>query len=172
MCAGVGDLVDPGDDPSGIDQERHALRVMRIRFVGAALDAVGATDNAIDVGQQPEAELLVRRERLVVGGCVERCSDDRGMEFVELWASVTEALPFARSTAGRRFGIPPQYDPRAAQVLEAHDALVLIQQREIRGGVTRCEHKKILTTMRTLSTIDLRFSARHMSRGEYCSSRS
>ena len=111
MRAGVGDLVDPGDDPIGIDQERDALRVMRIRLVGAALDAVGATNNAIDVGQQSEAELLVRRERLVVGGCVERCSDDCGMEFVELWASVTEALAFARSTAGRRFGIPPQNDP-------------------------------------------------------------
>jgi hypothetical protein len=108
---GVGDLVDPGDDPIGIDQERDALRVMRIRLVGAALDAVGPPDFAIDVGQQPEAELLVRRERLVVGGCVEGRPDDRGMEFVELRASVTEALAFARSTAGRRFGVPPQHDP-------------------------------------------------------------
>lgn len=111
MRAGVGDFVDPGDDPSGIDQESDALRVKRIRLVGAAFDAIGAPNNVIDVGQQPEAELLVRRERLVVGGCVERCADDRGMEFVELWASVTEALAFARSTAGRRFGVPPQHDP-------------------------------------------------------------
>ena len=110
MRAGVGDFVDPSDDPSGIDQERDALRVVRIRLVGAALDAIGASNNMIDIGQQPEAELFVRRERLVVGGRVERCSDDRGMEFVELWASVTEALAFARSTAGRRFGVPPQHD--------------------------------------------------------------
>ena len=111
VCAGVGDLVDAGDDPIGIDQERDSLRVMRIWLVRAALDAVSATDNAIDVRQQPEAELLVRRERLVVGGCVERCSDDRGMKFVELWASITEALALARSTAGRRFGVPPQHNP-------------------------------------------------------------
>ena len=145
MCASVGDLVDTGNDPIGIDQERDALRVLRIRLVGEALDAVRATNDAIDVGQQPEAELLVRRERLVVRGCVERCSDDRGMEFVELWASVTEALAFARSTAGRRLGVPPQHNPRAAQVIEADDAFVLIQQRKRGGGVTRYEHDESLT---------------------------
>ena len=162
MCAGVGDFVDPGDDAVGVDQERDALRIVRVGFVGATFDAVSVANKAIDVGQQPEAELFVRRERVVVGRCVERCADDRGVEFVELWASVTEALAFARSTAGRRFGIPPQYDPRAAQVLEAHDALVLIQQREVRGGVTRCEHDEILTVMvRDATPTDLRSSARH-----------
>ena len=151
MRAGVGDFVDPRDDPVRIDQVRHALRVVRVRLVGAALDAVGPTNEAIDIRQQREAELLVRRERLVVGGCVERCADDRGMEFVELWASVTEALAFARSTAGRSFGVPPQHDPRAAQVAETHDALVLIQQREVGGGVTRCEHDRILAIALSMS---------------------
>jgi hypothetical protein len=33
---------------------------------------------AIDVGQEPKAELLVGRERLVVGRCIERRSDDGG----------------------------------------------------------------------------------------------
>ena len=162
MCAGVGDLVDPSDHAVGIDQERDALRIVRVGFVGVTFDAVRATNKAIDIGQQPEAELFVRRERVVVGRCVERCADDRGVEFVELWASVTEALSFARSTGGRRFGIPPQHDPRAAQVLEAHDALVLIQQREVGGGVTRCQHDGILTLrVGDATPMDLRSSARH-----------
>ena len=152
MRAGVGDLVNPGDDPIRIDQERDALGVVRIRLVGAALDAVGATDKPIDVGQQPEGEVLVGRERLVVGGCVERCSDDRGMKFVELGASVTEALAFARSTAGRRLGVPPQHYPRAAQFIEADGALVLIQQRKRGGGVTRYEHDGSLTVRTSPAT--------------------
>ena len=113
MRAGVGDFVDAGDDAVGIDQERDALRIERIRFVGGALETVFATDLAIDVGQQPKTELLIRRERLVVGRCIERRSDDGGAEFGELRASITEALALARSTAGRGFGIPPEHDPRA-----------------------------------------------------------
>jgi len=126
VCAGVADLVDEGNDPVGIDQERDALGVVRVGLVGAALDAVRVTNLTIDVGQQAKAEVLVRGERLVVRRCVERGSDDRRTEFVELWASITEALAFARSTAGRRFGVPPQHDPRATQVAEADDALVLV----------------------------------------------
>ena len=113
MRAGVGDFVDAGDDAVGIDQERDAFRIERVCFVGAPLDTVFTTDLAIDVGQEPKAELLVGRERLVVGWCIERRSDDGGAEFGKLWASITEALALAGSTAGRGFGVPPQHDPRA-----------------------------------------------------------
>jgi len=111
VCAGVGDFVDLGDRPRGVDEERDALRVVRIRLVRLALAGIGATDVAISVTQQQEPELLVRGEDVVVGRCVERSSDDRGAEFFELLASITEALAFACSTAGRSLGIPPQHDP-------------------------------------------------------------
>jgi len=126
VCAGVGDFVDLGDRPRGIDEERDALRVERIRLVRLALDVVGAADAMIGVAQQREAELFVRGEDVVVGGCVEGCSDDRCAEFLELLASITEALAFAGSTAGRRLGVPPQHGPRAAQVTKADDVLVLV----------------------------------------------
>lgn len=113
MRSGVGDFIDAGDDAVGIDQERDAFRIERICFVGAPLDTIFAPDPAIDVGQEPKTELLICRERLVVGRCIERRSDDRGAEFGELWASITEALALASSTGGRGFGVPPEHDPRA-----------------------------------------------------------
>ena len=111
MSTSVGDLVDLRDEPFGVDQKGHALREIGILLVRAACDAVGATDAAIDVGQQSKTELFVRRECPVVNGRVERRSDDLGVESIEFWASVTEALAFASSTAGRGFRIPPQHDP-------------------------------------------------------------
>ena len=100
MPAGVGDLIDSRDSPFGVDQKGHAFREIGILLVRAACDAIGATDAAIDVGQQSKTELFVCRECLVVGGGVERRSDDLGIECFEFWASVTEALAFASSTAG------------------------------------------------------------------------
>ena len=126
MPAGVGDVVDLGDRAVGIDQERDALGVRGIVLVGTALDAVLMADDAIDIGKQPIVELVVGREDLVVFGRVERDADDRGTEFGELRASITEALSFTRSTAGRRFGIPPEHDPRAALVGEADDVAVFV----------------------------------------------
>jgi hypothetical protein len=87
---------------------------VRVRLIGTALDAVRVTGDAVHIGEQAEAELFVGREGLVVVWSVERGSDDRGTEFGELWASVTEALAFTRSTAGRRLWVPPQDDPRPA----------------------------------------------------------
>jgi hypothetical protein len=124
--AGVGDFVDLCNRSGGIDQERDALRVERIWLVRLALDAIGATDALIGVTQQPEPELFVRGEDVVVGGRVERGSDDLDAELVELWASITEALAFAGSTASRGLGVPPQHDPRTAQVAELDNVVVLV----------------------------------------------
>lgn len=78
MRSGVGDFIDAGDDAIRIDHERDAFRIQRVCFVGSPLDTVFAPGLAIDVGQEPKAELLVRCERLVVGRCIERRSDDGG----------------------------------------------------------------------------------------------
>jgi hypothetical protein len=80
MRAGVADLVDLGDGARGVDEKRDAFGVGGVRLVGAALDAILATDPVIDVGEQREPEVLVGREGLVLGGGVERCADDRGAE--------------------------------------------------------------------------------------------
>lgn len=111
VSTGVGDLIDLRDSPFGVDQKGHAPGEIGILLVWFACDAVGATYIAIDVGQQSKTELFVRGECLVVGGGVERRADDFGVECFEFWASVTEALAFACSTAGRGFGVPPQHDP-------------------------------------------------------------
>jgi hypothetical protein len=100
MSAGVGHLVDLGDVAVRVDQKRHALGIRGVVLVGSALDTVSTADRAIDVGQQAIVELVVRREDLVVFRRVEGDADDGGTEFGELGASITEALPFARSTAG------------------------------------------------------------------------
>jgi hypothetical protein len=107
-------------------------------LVRAACDAIGTTDAAIDVGQQSKTELFVCRECLVVGGGVERRADDFGVECFEFWASVTEALAFASSTAGRGFRTPRQHDPRSAQVVAANNVVVLVGEREIGSGGHQC----------------------------------
>ena len=126
MRTGVGHLVDLGDVAVGIDEKGHPFGIGRVVLVGTTLDTILTAHGAIDVSQQAVVELVVRGEDLVVFGGVERDADDGGTEFGELWASITEALPFARSTAGRGFGVPPEHDPRAALVGEVDDVAVFV----------------------------------------------
>jgi hypothetical protein len=84
VCAGVAHFVDPSDGAVGIDQKRDAFRIVRVVFIGTALNPVRVADDAVHIRQQAVAELFVRREDLVVLGSVERSAEDRGTEFVEL----------------------------------------------------------------------------------------
>jgi hypothetical protein len=71
VCTGIAHFIDLSDEPTGIDEKRHSLRVTRVLFVSATLDAVRAAGVMVDVGQECETEVLVGRERLVLGGRIE-----------------------------------------------------------------------------------------------------
>ena len=140
-------VVHLGDHAVWVDQVREPLGELRILLVGAALDAVRTTDGAVDVAQQREVEALLLRELEVLGGGVEAGAEDLGAGFGELWASITEALPFTRSARRRCFGEPPQHDPRTAQVGEMDGIAGLVREREVRRSVYDSNHQ-LATTMR------------------------
>ena len=118
MRADIGDLVDLGHDSLGIDQERDPLREVGILLVRTFFGAVQATDGAVDVAQQREVEGLLLAELEVLGRCVEAGAEDLGVGLGELWASITEALPFTRSARRRRLREPPEHHPRASELAE------------------------------------------------------
>jgi hypothetical protein len=114
MGADFGDLVDLGHGPVGSNQERHPLGVVRVLLVGRSFDAVGPANGSIDIAEQREAEPMLLGEDEVLGRGVETRAEDLGARRLELWASVTEALPFTRSAASGSFREPPQHDPRTS----------------------------------------------------------
>jgi hypothetical protein len=140
MGADVGDLVDLGDRAIGRDQERHPLWVLRILLIGSAFDAVRLTNGPVDIAQQRETESVFFGEDEVLRRGVEARAEDLGARRLELWASVTEALPFTRSAAGGCLGKPPQHDPRTPQVAESHRVAPLVGKGEIRSECTDIDH--------------------------------
>jgi hypothetical protein len=76
----------------------------------------------------------------VLGGCVETRAEDFGARRFELWASVTEALPFTSSAAGGRLREPPQHDPRTSQVGQRYRVAALVGKCEIRSESADVDH--------------------------------
>jgi len=147
MSGDVPHLVHLGDHAVGVDQVRDTLGEVRIRLALPSLDAVRTPDGTVDVAQQREVEALLLRELEVLRGGVEARAEDLGAGLGELWASVTEALPFTRSARRRGFGEPPQHDPRTAKVREVHRVAGLIREREVRRSVSDSDHQ-LATSMR------------------------
>src|SRR5207247_774971 len=73
---------------------------------------------ALRVGQEHEGQPPRDCEELVLGGGVERCSEDLGPRLLEPLGSVTEPFTFLRSAAGGRLGIPPEHHPAAGEIGE------------------------------------------------------
>ena len=136
----VGDFVDLGHDAIGCDQKRQAPGVVRILLVGPAFDAVGPADGAVDVAEQREPESVLFGEDEILRRGIEARAEDLGARLVELWASVTEALPFTRSAARRCLREPPQDDPGTAQVAQTHRTAVFVGECEIRSESTDIDH--------------------------------
>ena len=111
MPGDIGDVVDALDDAIGVDEEGHPLRVVGIRVAIGANHVVRGGDLSVDIGQEPEAEVLRVGEDLVVLRGVVRSAEDEAVGVGEVVGPVTQGLPLESSNLGRSFRIPPQQDP-------------------------------------------------------------
>lgn len=141
MAAGVGHLVHLAHHALGVDEEGDAFGEVGVLLVGPAFGTVEAADGVIRVAEKRVREAVFGAEGPVLGLRVEARAEDLGAERIELWASVTEALPFTRSAAGGGLGVPPQDHPRPAQVAERDRVALVVRERELRCGGSFCDHR-------------------------------
>ena len=126
MLGHVGDHIDPPDGTGVVDEEGVASRVLRVLLVRWANDAVGGSDLLVDIAQQRVTEALCLGEFEVLGGRVERGTEDDAVGSSKAIGAVTQRLSLDRSTGGRGLRIPPQQHPLPAEVGEAHLGAVLV----------------------------------------------
>lgn len=122
----IGDHVDVADDTGVVDQERMPSREVGILIIRRSDDVVGSPHPMVDVAQQGVLESLRLGELEVLGGSIERRTDDGAVGFGEPCGTVTQCLSFDRSTRCRSLRIPPQQHPAAAEVGKAGFHAVLI----------------------------------------------
>lgn len=125
------------DLPLLVDHVRDAPRVFVLRTVARA---VRDADLVIDVGDQPEREVVFLRERGVVSGLVEADADDLGVLLLVLAGEVPEPGTFGRSAGCVRFREEPEHDLAPAHVAKAKRPAVLVGGVEVRSGVAGLEH--------------------------------
>ncbi|MEA3185965.1 MAG: hypothetical protein QOJ74_2442 [Ilumatobacteraceae bacterium] len=175
MRGNIGDLVDAPDHACLVDEERPPARVLRILLVGRACDLVGGAHCAVDVAEQLVPELLGLGELEVLGGRVERRTEDDAVGCFEPSGTVTQRLSFDRSTRGRCFRVPPQQHPLATEVGEAHVDAVLVGEAELGSVHSGSKHRPRLRdrnqTMRQCPSRLVRLARRWRARATLSSPR-
>ncbi len=147
MTSDIGHLVATMDPSLGINEVAVTHRVLGVLLPGFAHDLVLGPNSAIHIAQQMERELLRLGERQVLGGCIERGTEDDRIELFESLGAVTQALALDGSTRCRRFGVPPQQHPPTAQVLEMDVVAVFVGQFEIRRNGIQRQHRQSLADL-------------------------
>jgi hypothetical protein len=118
MRGDVPDSVGLHDLAFGIDQVRPPLGPKRVRLIRMPLGLVQLPDLPLDVGQDPEREVVLLRERAILLGRVEGDPDELGAELLELWGSITEPPAFQRSPGGAGLHEPPEHHPPAPEIAQ------------------------------------------------------
>jgi len=124
---------DLADHASRIDQERRALHARVLRPVLAlALGerAVRVAELLIRVREQRERQPQLAGERAVGLDRVAVDADDLRAGLLELGVSIAELRRLVRSAAGVVFGIEPQNEPAAAELVERARRAGLIGNRD------------------------------------------
>src|SRR5205814_5915189 len=98
-----------------VDQVRDAQREGRVLIIELSLGPVHATDGVIDIGEKGEAKPLGLGPRLVLGGRVERNTDDGAAGRGEVVGAVPEFLSLDGAPKSARLRIPPQQHPPATE---------------------------------------------------------
>ena len=76
----------------------------------------------------------------VVGDVVEAGAEDGGVLLFVFVDEVPEPGTFFRSARGIGFGVEPQHDLAAAQIVKRKGVAVVIQNCEVRGFVANVQH--------------------------------
>ena len=118
MHLDVLDLVGLPDRAFGIDEVGDALGPARGAVGWVRQHVVGRSHLSLRVGQELERQPAGLCEELVLGGGVERRSEDLRPRLLEPLGSVTEPFPFLRSAGGGRLGVPPEHHPTAGEIGE------------------------------------------------------
>ena len=126
MHLDVLDLVGLPDRALGIDEVGDAGGQARGAVGRVPQHVVGRSHLAIGVGQELEGQPPGFCEELVLGGAVERRSEDLCPRLPEPLGSVTEPFPFLRSAAGGRLRVPPEHHPAAGKIGKRHRFGVLV----------------------------------------------
>ena len=118
MHLDVLDLVGLPDRAFGIDEVGDALGPARGAVGWVRQHVVGRSHLSLRVGQELERQPAGLCEELVLGGEVERRSEDFRSRLLEPLGSVTEPFTFLRSAAGGRLWVPPEHHPAASKIGE------------------------------------------------------
>ncbi len=140
MRSDVGDVIGLVDETSGVDQEAVASREVGELVAFISGDSIRGADTVLTVGQQTKRKLLALRERKVLSGCVERCSENCHIEFGETIGPVTQSLSLDSSTRCGGLGVPPQQHPMSLKIGEPNASFVLIDQHERRRWLSWHQH--------------------------------
>jgi len=134
-------LPDLRDLARGIDEVRDALGIALGGGIGGA---VGETDFAIGVAQEPEREIELLGEVSVLLGRIEADAEDLDVLADELGGLVAEPATLDRSTGCVGLRIEPEDHVVTAKVGEPHGRAGVIGDFEVGGGSAGFQHGGIL----------------------------
>jgi hypothetical protein len=115
-------------------------REVGVLLIRRTNDVVGGADRSVDIAQEGILEPLRLGELEVLGGRVERSSDDRAVGRFEPCGAVTQRLALDRSTRCRCLWVPPQQHPPTAEVGKAHVVTVLVGKAEVGSSSAGSNH--------------------------------
>lgn len=124
-----------------VDHVRDALRVLGIRGVRGA---VREADAAIGVAEEREVELELFGEGAILLDGVEADAEDLRVFGFVLRIEVPEPGTFTRSTGSVGFRIEPEHDFLSAESGKRHAVAVIVEHVEVRCGVSRLQHVRIV----------------------------
>ena len=119
-------LVGLADRALGVDEVRDTPGEAGGTVGGILQHVVGLCGIALRVGQKLEGQPPGLCKEFVLGGGVERRSEDLRPRLGEPLGSVTEPLPFLGSAAGGGLGEPPEHDPAPGEIGKRHRFPVLV----------------------------------------------
>jgi hypothetical protein len=145
MAGWVLDVISFADNAARIDQVRIPLRKVCVGVVRRTNYFVSATNFFAHIGKQRIPKTLGFLERFVVCWGIKRGAENDAVGGFERLGTVTQALALNRSTGCRSFGIPPQKNPLAGLIGQAHSGSILIRQRKSRCRCTCLQHRCVLS---------------------------
>ncbi|MFT5487473.1 MAG: hypothetical protein ACI9JL_000463 [Paracoccaceae bacterium] len=121
----------------GADQHRLARRTGTVRLRYAISDRYRTVLVAYEVIGKRE----FFTKRTIIGGAVIADAEDDRVTVFKVLDSITEPVAFDRSAGCVGFGVPPEQDVTAGEVVFLHRSTVLVREAEIRrvnAGSNQC----------------------------------
>jgi len=121
-------VIGSSDLAVGADQHRLARRSRAVRFGYA----IGNRHRTVLVAQEVIGKREFRTERTIVCGAVIADAENGRVTVFKVLDSITEPVAFDRSAGCIGFGIPPEQDVTAGEIVFFHRRPVLVREAEIR----------------------------------------